>query len=107
MNVSPDSDLNLSGLAPGDIVLRELVGEPMKLAYIGTRAGLIYAGFGPDFYWTFDLATGAEVDDDLSWGPAYGRTGSYLVGIEPQDPAVDIEKVLEVWMELTAKLDAA
>jgi hypothetical protein len=28
--------------------------------------------------WTFDRATGAEIDDDLGWGPAYGRTGSYL-----------------------------
>lgn len=26
--------------------------------------------------WTFDLATGAEVDEDLGWGP--DGTGSYL-----------------------------
>jgi hypothetical protein len=30
--------------------------------------------------WTFDRYTGAEIDEDLGWGPSFGRTGSYLVG---------------------------
>lgn len=30
------------------------------------------------FGWTFDRATGAEEDEDLQWGVAHGRTGSYL-----------------------------
>jgi len=29
--------------------------------------------------WTFDTKTGAEIDDDLQWGPRYGGTGSFLV----------------------------
>lgn len=29
--------------------------------------------------WTFDTKTGAEIDDDLQWGPQYGGTGSFLV----------------------------
>ena len=28
--------------------------------------------------WTFDLRTGAEVDEDLEWGPRWGITGSYI-----------------------------
>lgn len=28
--------------------------------------------------WTFDMATGAEVDIDLEWGPKWGKTGTYL-----------------------------
>ena len=95
--------MNLSDLAPGDIVLREFAGEPMRLVYIGTRDGLIYAGFGADLCWTFDVATGAEVDDGLRWGPAYGRTGSYLSGVVRQDPAVDLEAVARVWQEILAK----
>ena len=29
-------------------------------------------------YWTFDRLTGAEVDEELGWGPATGVTGSVL-----------------------------
>lgn len=28
--------------------------------------------------WEFDRATGAEIDEDLGWGPSYGVTGSVL-----------------------------
>ncbi len=28
--------------------------------------------------WEFDRATGAEIDDDLGWGPPPMATGSYL-----------------------------
>jgi len=28
--------------------------------------------------WTFDMATGAEVDIDLEWGPKWGKTGTFL-----------------------------
>lgn len=99
--------MDLANLTPGDIVLREFSAAPMRLPYFGTRDGLIYAGFGLSLYWTFDVATGAEVDDGLSWGPVYGRTGSYLSAVERQDPKVDVDNVLKVWQELTAKLDQA
>lgn len=29
--------------------------------------------------WTFCPITGAEIDDELGWGPKYGVTGSKLV----------------------------
>ena len=28
--------------------------------------------------WTFDVETGAEIDDELRWGPKWGATGSML-----------------------------
>ena len=28
--------------------------------------------------WEFDKATGAEIDDDLGWGPPPKMTGSYI-----------------------------
>ena len=31
--------------------------------------------------WTFDRATGAEIDHELQWGPEYGRTGSFIVRV--------------------------
>ena len=34
--------------------------------------GLVMGG------WTFDMATGAEVDLYLEWGPKWGKTGTYL-----------------------------
>jgi hypothetical protein len=57
-----------------DTVLRLLAGRiPMRLRVSNVDDTLIYCGA-----WTFDRATGTEVDDDLCWGPAYGRTGSFL-----------------------------
>jgi hypothetical protein len=29
----------------------------------------------------FDKKTGAEIDEDLGWGPETGHTGSYLKGV--------------------------
>lgn len=60
----------------GDTVIRMLAGTiPMKLIVSKVDDDLIYCG---DHGWTFDRKTGAEVDDDLGWGPAYGITGSFL-----------------------------
>jgi len=36
--------------------------------------------------WPFDRKTGAEVDDDLQWGPAYGRSGSFIVRVQQMEP---------------------
>ena len=42
-------------------------------------------------WWTFDKQTGAEIDDDLEWGPSYGHTGSFLIGlIENGDQILEI-----------------
>jgi hypothetical protein len=59
----------------GDEVTRMLAGEiPQALKITGVTDTLIICG-----PWTFDRATGAEVDDDLGWGPPPKMTGSYII----------------------------
>ena len=63
---------------PGDTAVREMCGEmPLKVTEVTDK--LIICG-----PWQFDRATGAEVDEELGWGPEFGCTGSYLVRIIPQ-----------------------
>lgn len=62
----------------GDTVLRNLAGIPMKLRVTVVTAELIVCG-----PWTFDRATGIEIDDELDWGPKYGRSGSYIRELAP------------------------
>ena len=38
--------------------------------------------------WTFDRETGAEIDEELQWGPEHGRTGSFIVRV--QQAAVEV-----------------
>ena len=67
--------MSFEHLREGDVVTRMLGGQvPMPLHVSKVDDTLIHCG-----PWTFDRKTGAEVDHDLGWGPAYGRTGSYLV----------------------------
>lgn len=33
--------------------------------------------------WEFDRETGAEIDDELQWGPEYGKSGSFLRFVKP------------------------
>ncbi len=64
----------LRDLRAGDRVLRTFGSHPaMTLTTTEVGGGLIRCG-----PWTFDRETGAEVDEDLQWGPAFGRTGSYI-----------------------------
>lgn len=72
-------------VAVGDKVTRMLAGTvPMELTVTAVDDELIHCGVpgGPDG-WTFDRATGVEVDDDLGWGPTHGYTGSFLVAWWP------------------------
>lgn len=32
--------------------------------------------------WTFDRATGAEIDHDQQWGPEYGKSGGFITRIQ-------------------------
>jgi hypothetical protein len=57
----------------GDEVTRVLGGVPMKLKV--TKVAEKTVECGP---WTFDKATGAEIDEELGWGPPPKGTGSYL-----------------------------
>jgi hypothetical protein len=76
-------------LKAGFTVTRLLAGTvPMPMRVLRVDASLIHctpaeislkAAIGLNLIWTFDRDTGAEIDDDLCWGPAYGITGSFLV----------------------------
>jgi hypothetical protein len=69
----------LLGLQAGDHVCRLLGGEvPMELTVREIKGDLLVCG-REGFVWTFDRATGAEVDEEIGWGPRFGRTGSFLV----------------------------
>jgi hypothetical protein len=59
----------------GDVVTRMLAGViPCELNVTDVDDKLIHCG-----PWTFDRVTGAEVDEDLGWGPGPGQhTGSFL-----------------------------
>ena len=60
--------------APGDTITRMLAGSiQMELKVTEVTDTKIICGA-----WEFDRATGAEIDDDLEWGPEYGATGSFL-----------------------------
>lgn len=99
--------LDLSGdaraLVAGDVLMRDLGGVLVALPYLGARDGLIHAGFGPALCWTFDEATGAEVDDEIGWGPAHGVTGSCLVGVRRGVLARhDVDEIVAVWARMVA-----
>ena len=76
--------MSFKHLKVGDKVVRMLAGTlPMELVIIKVKGNLLYCDSEPSIitdghYWTFDRESGAEVDDDLGWGPKYGITGSYL-----------------------------
>lgn len=76
-------------LKPGDKITRLISDRkiPMEMVVVKIEDGLIhcdttqFGGTGvisDGHYWTFDPTSGAEVDDDLMWGPLWGRTGSFL-----------------------------
>lgn len=59
-------------IKPGDKVTRLICGfMPMEMTVTKVDDTLIHCGD-----WTFDRNTGAEVDEDLGWGPQ--STGSVL-----------------------------
>ncbi len=69
----------LLAIRPGDRVRRMLGGAiPIDLIVTDVTEDLILcgeAGIG----WSCDRVTGAEVDEEIAWGPRFGKTGSYLV----------------------------
>ena len=66
--------MNAMHVLPGDTVTRMLAGiTPMSLLVDSVDETLIHCG-----PYTFDRATGAEVDEELGWGPQFGTTGSFL-----------------------------
>jgi len=64
----------LTHIKVGDTVRRMLAGTiPMDLTVTNITPDLITTGGG----WTFCPKTGAEIDEDLGWGP--NGTGSFLI----------------------------
>jgi hypothetical protein len=71
--------MSFEHIRAGDTVTRLLGGcLPMRMRVSKVDERLIYCGGSDERAWMFDRETGAEVDPDLGWGPAYGRTGSFL-----------------------------
>lgn len=69
----------------GDFVIRMLAGTiPMSLKVTELTDQIITCGD-----WTFDRVTGAEIDEDLDWGPPPKMTGSFLITpeLEKQEAA--------------------
>lgn len=76
----------------GDHVLRKFPGSHdfesgpvVKLVVTEIDDVLIYCG-PKGAGWSFDRATGMEVDNALGWGPTYGMTGTFLVGVAEDEP---------------------
>jgi len=63
----------------GDTVRRYLGGK-VPIDLIVSEVTITKIICGP---WTFDRATGAEIDEDLNWGPKH--TGSYIERL-PHEP---------------------
>jgi hypothetical protein len=60
-------------IAVGEKVRRNLGGATMELVVTSLDEHFIHCG-----PWKFDRLTGAEVDEEIGWGPQFGVTGSYL-----------------------------
>lgn len=66
----------------GDKVTRNMAGiiQPLIVTDL-TEDTIICGGDRSDHIgWWFDRKTGVEVDEELGWGPEFGRSGSYLLG---------------------------
>lgn len=79
---------NMRHVKPGDKVRRQFGPVPgqliMVLLVTEVDDELIYCG-PKGMGWSFDRATGAEVDHGLHWGPMYGVTGTFLIGVADPD----------------------
>lgn len=66
----------LSDVVVGDTVYRWFAGlsSPMQLRVTAVTPDRIVCGS-----WEFDRQTGAEIDEDLGWGPTW--TGSFIRAI--------------------------
>jgi len=57
-----------------------MAGITMTLKVTKVTEDRIYCG-EPGVGWCFDRATGAEIDEELGWGPQFGVTGSKIIDI--------------------------
>lgn len=68
----------LSQLKAGDTIDR-IMGPGLVVPLIISKIDEKLIHCGP---WKFDKLSGAEVDEELGWGPEFGQTGSW---IQPQN----------------------
>lgn len=78
---------NLDNVKVGDMLVRVLGanGVPMPVIVGEIKDGRVKVGSGDGVIpwqmgWTFDQKTGAEIDEDLGWGPDT-ITGSYITHV--------------------------
>jgi hypothetical protein len=81
--------MDFTQLKPGNTITRLLAGEiPMPMRVVRVDGDVLHCvpnemtqnvAVRRNLIWQFDRGTGAEIDDFLRWGPAYGITGSFLV----------------------------
>lgn len=64
----------MSELQVGDYVTRNMGGAELELKISKIDDRFIYCG-----PWKFCKNTGAEVDEDLNWGPPPQHTGSFII----------------------------
>jgi hypothetical protein len=69
--VLPEDSAWLQALKPGDSVHRNLGGSLMRLKVSEVTRDRVICGA-----WEFDRRTGAEIDEELGWGPQ--GTGSWI-----------------------------
>jgi len=65
----------------GDKVIRNLAGLRMELKVTDLTDTLIICGGDRNEHsgWWFDRETGAEIDEELGWGPPPKSTGSFII----------------------------
>ena len=90
----------LAEIAVGDFVLRWFGGipKPLRLKVTQLTADRIICGA-----WEFERQSGAEIDEDLGWGPG-GVTGSFIEPESGMDPEEDFRSA--ALQRLAALLDA-
>ena len=105
--------MNLKYVKVGDTVRRQIADSAkleMELKVTNVTDNTIECG-----PWVFDRVTGAEIDEELHWGPSYGQTGSmiqisaYGTWLDKEDvsdavraPSVDSAMMRQGFREATA-----
>lgn len=91
----------------GDWLVRNLGGIPLSVRVTALTDKLIICGGDEKEHvgWWFDRATGAEIDEDLGWGPPPAATGSFIDVGQPRHQVSD-EKAMKQFDKAAAKMRA-
>lgn len=92
----------LTELKEGDRVRRLLSSAaiPMDLWVVRVDGDIIHCALrqgetDEGSIYTFDKHSGVEIDERFGWGPQYGQTGSWLVGVLDAGDKTDAQLFLE------------